>query len=46
MKKKNAPNKAQSVRDYLSKHKNATPQKVAKALSGEGINVTANYVSK
>lgn len=38
-------NKAQAVRDYLSKHRKAKPQEVATALTSDGVEVNARYVS-
>ncbi|MDP8209143.1 MAG: hypothetical protein P9L92_20945 [Candidatus Electryonea clarkiae] len=38
-------NKAQAVRDYLSKHPKAKPQKVVTALASDSIEVSAKYVS-
>ena len=38
--------KAQAVRDYIAKHPNAKPREVSTALSGQGVEVNASYVSK
>jgi hypothetical protein len=38
--------KAQSVREYLEQHPEATPQGVADALGAQGVNVDAPYVSQ
>ncbi len=38
-------NKAQAVRDYLSKHRKANPKEVATALTSDGVEVNARYVS-
>lgn len=38
--------KAQAVRDYLSEHRRATTKEVMAALSQEGVNVDAKYVSR
>lgn len=37
-------NKAQAVRDYLKRHKNAKPSEVVKALAEQDITVNASYV--
>ena len=38
--------KAHKVREYLAKHPNATPQKVAAALTAPGVEIGARYVSQ
>ena len=37
--------KAQAVREYLSKHRKAKPREVASALTSDGVEVNAQYVS-
>jgi hypothetical protein len=38
--------KADKVRDYMAKHPDATPQKVAEALTASGVEIGARYVSQ
>lgn len=39
------PNKSASIRDYKSKHADAGPKDIAAALTGDGVKVTAGFVS-
>ncbi len=38
-------NVSQLVRDYKSKHKRSKPKEIAAALNGEGVKISAQYVS-
>lgn len=46
MRGKGKESKAQSVRDYLKNHPHATPHDAIEALSGNGTDITARYVSQ
>jgi len=39
------PNKSAAIRDYKSKHADAGPKEIAAALVGDGVKVTAGFVS-
>ena len=45
MAKKDAPNKSQAIRDYLTANPGAMPKDVVAALKEQGIDVQANVVS-
>lgn len=45
MAKKDAPNKSQAIRDYLTANPGAMPKEVVAALKEQGIDVKANVVS-
>ena len=39
------PNKSEAIRNYKSSHASAGPKDIAAALNGEGVKVTAQFVS-
>ncbi|HVJ85582.1 MAG TPA: hypothetical protein VM452_08040 [Caulifigura sp.] len=45
MAKKSAVNKSQAIRDALTANPDKTPSEIAELLKGDGINITAQYVS-
>lgn len=38
-------NKTQAVREYLAKHRTATPKEISAALKAQGVEVSSTYVS-
>lgn len=44
-KKSSAPNKSQTIRDYVAANPTAKPKAIAEALSKKGLDVNAQYVS-
>ena len=39
------PNKSAAIREYKSKHAGAGPKEIAAALAGDGVKVSAGFVS-
>lgn len=45
MAKKRSVNKSQAIREALQAHPNKSPKEIAELLQGQGVKVTAQYVS-
>jgi hypothetical protein len=45
MAKRTEINKSQAIRNALKEHRRATPTQIAEILRGQGVDVTATYVS-